>query len=254
MSRWWRAYDGAMDDPKLQRLSGDLFKHWFNVCCIASKHDGRLPKMGDLAFGLRVNEKQAALVLASLMAAGLVDKDADGYFPHNWNARQFKSDDVTERVRKHRQKRHGNVSEPLPGTPPENRDRVSEATASGGKPPDPQDIETPKARLWREAQPAMVAMGVAPKLCGEMIGKWCSFVANDYDRVRRTILSAQKEAPLGPIAWITAILGPEKANARKGESLISIAAREQHERAVLASVRDTADHDAPRLLSAGRGG
>jgi uncharacterized protein YdaU (DUF1376 family) len=133
-------------------------------------------------------------------------------------------------------------------------DKGSEATASGGKPPDPQDIETPKARLWREAQPAMVAMGVAPKLCGEMIGKWCSFVANDYDRVRRTILSAQKEAPLGPIAWITAILGPEKANARKGESLISIAAREQHERAVLASVRDTADHDAPRLLSAGRGG
>lgn len=124
MSRWWRAYDDALDNPKLQRLPAELFRTWFNVCCIASKYGGKLPKMADLAFMLRMPEKQATLAIASLMAAGLIDKGEDGsYSPHNWNARQFKSDDVTERVKKHREKRRGNVtcnvSVPLPETPPE---------------------------------------------------------------------------------------------------------------------------------------
>jgi 5-methylcytosine-specific restriction endonuclease McrA len=106
MSRWWRAYDAALDNPKLQRLPGELFKTWFNVCCVASKHGGKLPRLADAAFLLRMKEKDTALALAALMSAGLLDKDGDSYSPHDWNVHQYKTDNGSnERVKRYRQKR-----------------------------------------------------------------------------------------------------------------------------------------------------
>jgi hypothetical protein len=40
---WWRAYDESADDPKLQRLSADLFRALFNLVCLASRNGGVLP-------------------------------------------------------------------------------------------------------------------------------------------------------------------------------------------------------------------
>lgn len=114
MSRWFRFYDAALDDPKVQRLPGDLFKTWVNLLCAASRNDGRLPELADLAFMLRLPEDVAAAHLESLMDAGLLD-DLDGEkSPHNWDARQFKSDVSTDRVkrfRKRSEKRDETVSE-----------------------------------------------------------------------------------------------------------------------------------------------
>lgn len=110
--RWWRAYNEARDDPKLQRLSGDLFKGWFNMMCIASDHDGAIPPVDDLAFKLRVPVPKARKLVEGLVEAGLID-DVDGVLqPHNWKGRQFKSDrDPTnpERQRRYREgKRNAN--------------------------------------------------------------------------------------------------------------------------------------------------
>ena len=33
MSRWFRLHDEILDDPKVQRLSGDDFKAWVKSCC-----------------------------------------------------------------------------------------------------------------------------------------------------------------------------------------------------------------------------
>src|SRR5262245_56182005 len=93
MSRWWRAYDEALHDPKLQRLPAPLFRTWFNLLCIASKNDGVFPAISEVAFELRVTEHKAAEAITALSMAGLIDKRDDGIFePHNWNVRQFKSD------------------------------------------------------------------------------------------------------------------------------------------------------------------
>ena len=58
MSRWFRFYDGALNDAKVQRLPAPLFKAWVNLLCLASMHDGVLPPVADISFSLRIPEKE----------------------------------------------------------------------------------------------------------------------------------------------------------------------------------------------------
>ena len=109
MSRWFRFYSDVVDDPKAQMLSPEMFKHWVNVLCIASKHDGELPAIAATAFILRLAEPKAAGILAKLYAAGLLDKTEKSFKPHNWDGRQFKSDKpdetAAERMRNYRERK-----------------------------------------------------------------------------------------------------------------------------------------------------
>lgn len=114
-NHWWRAYDEAVDDPKLQRLAPPLFKSWFNLCCLASANGGALPPIGDVAFKLHVSEHKAAEVITALVAAGLIDRNGDTFEPHNWKGRQYRSDvtDATaaERMKRYRKKRNAVTAE-----------------------------------------------------------------------------------------------------------------------------------------------
>lgn len=127
MSRWWRAYDDAVDDPKVQRLPGELFKAWFNILCICSAFGGRLPPIKDVAFRLRIQERKATRIISELEVAGLLDRDQDIVKPHNWENRQYQSDVSTDRVQAFR-KRQRNVSvtpnETAPDTETDNRTDV----------------------------------------------------------------------------------------------------------------------------------
>jgi hypothetical protein len=132
MSRWFRFYDDALNDPKVQSLPPALFKAWVNLLCLASKNDGRLPPVADVAFALRVKNEAAAKVLHLLCDAGLVDTiDGDSVLePHNWSQRQFKSDNSTARVQEHRKlKRFSNVSPAVTETPPEQNRTDTESEA-----------------------------------------------------------------------------------------------------------------------------
>jgi 5-methylcytosine-specific restriction endonuclease McrA len=105
MSRWWRAYDEAVDDPKLQLLPPPLFKAWFNLLCIASANGGTLPAVEAIAFKLRTTDAKVSSMIEELIARGLLD-EFDGILrPHNWIGRQYLSDSSTERVKRHRDKR-----------------------------------------------------------------------------------------------------------------------------------------------------
>lgn len=123
--QWFRFYSEALDDPKVQRLPGDLFKAWVNLLCLANEADerGTLPTLDDIAFRLRLDDQKTADALRGLCRAGLLDGDADdGYSIHAWDKRQPDSDSSTERVRRHRAKKQqetapatgGNSSETLP--------------------------------------------------------------------------------------------------------------------------------------------
>ena len=110
--RWLRLYEGVVNDPKLQRLSGDTFKGLINLWCLASANDGRLPPFEDIAFALRMTGKKVRDLIDTLIRAGLIDETHSGnYRPHKWDERQFKSDrpDATaaERQRKHRDRMRG---------------------------------------------------------------------------------------------------------------------------------------------------
>lgn len=113
--QWFRLYDDLLDDPKAQQLKPELFKHWINLLCLANKGTprGTLPGMKDIAFRLRVSALKADEIIDQFLMMGLLDYENETLQPHNWDRRQRASDDVAERVRKHR----SNVTEPLPVTP-----------------------------------------------------------------------------------------------------------------------------------------
>lgn len=102
--RWFRFYEDVLGDPKVQRLPPEVFRAWVNLLCIASKRDGDLPEaIEDLAFEWRCSVKQAEVQLNDLIGNGLVDREPT-LRPHNWNGRQFKSDDSRNRVKKFRER------------------------------------------------------------------------------------------------------------------------------------------------------
>jgi len=112
--KWFRFYDEVLDDPKCQRLTPVMFRHWVNILCIANRSNqrGTLPAVEHIAFSLRLTEAKTTAVLNDLVIAGLLDRNGNETFsPHGWSSRQRVSDDVAQRVSKHRER---NESEPLP--------------------------------------------------------------------------------------------------------------------------------------------
>lgn len=114
MNRWFRFYNDAVNDPKVQRLSGELFKAWVNVLCLASKNEGKLPSLTDLAFILRVPEDRALAHIEALSAEGLLDQVEGEYAPHNWKGRQYQSDHIdatnADRQRRFRDRKRNGVT------------------------------------------------------------------------------------------------------------------------------------------------
>ncbi len=104
--KWFRFYSEALRDPKVQRLSDQTYRRWVNLLCLANegKPRGQLPAVADIAFHLRISDDEADRLVDELIARELLDGTPDGYMPHNWAVRQFKSDNTYERVLKFRGK------------------------------------------------------------------------------------------------------------------------------------------------------
>ena len=114
MSGWFRLYEQVLDDPKVQSLPAETFKHWINILCLAKRNDGVLPSLSDIAFSLRISASSADKLLKTLTDRRLIDVNGDDLIPHNWNGRQYKSDVSTERVKRFRKR-----NETVTVTPPE---------------------------------------------------------------------------------------------------------------------------------------
>lgn len=115
MALWFRMYNEALDDPKVQKLPDALFKGWINLLCLAARNGGMLPSMEDISFALRIPQTKAQAIVIALTNTGLLDDTGDGVKPHNWNGRQFESDVSTTRVKRFRE-RQRNAERNLPET------------------------------------------------------------------------------------------------------------------------------------------
>lgn len=114
MSRWFRLYSDAMRNPKVAKLTDKEFRLWVELLALAAENDGSIPPLDDLKHMLKRRLDHLSTGVERLISIGLIDALADGYAPHNWTKRQYKSDVSTDRVRKYREKR--NVSETPPDT------------------------------------------------------------------------------------------------------------------------------------------
>lgn len=76
--QWFRYPTASLNDSRVQRLTGDLFKVWVNLLCLAAQHgdNGWLPPL-DIGFYLRLDDQKVADALRGLMRAGLVE-EVDG--------------------------------------------------------------------------------------------------------------------------------------------------------------------------------
>jgi hypothetical protein len=149
MSRWWRAYDDAVDNAKLILLTDRQHRTWFNLCCVNSANGGTLPALAVIAVKLRMAPEKARRAVAELAALGLVDDIGGGKMAmHNWDRRQFKTD-VTDPTNAERQKRY------------RNRHRITENTVTEtvtGKLPE-TEAETDKRDVDRARARPLIRLG-----------------------------------------------------------------------------------------------
>lgn len=225
MARWFRVYDDLADDPKVQRLPAALFKSLINLWCLASQHGGILPSIADIAFKLRISTEKATAMLVGLKNAELIDEVEGGLAPHNWNARQYKSDVSTDRVKQFRERQRNvsiTVSETPPDTDSEQRqsrtERAADAAPSGaGEPVD----EEPKAKLFRIGKTVLVSFGVGERRTGSLIGQWLK-TRNDPEGLLAAIQYAREQNVAEPVAYISALLTKGSKNGH-GQSLGDLA-------------------------------
>lgn len=135
--QWFRLYNDILEDPKVQKLSPELFKFWINILCVASKNEGKLPPIKDIAFALRMSESETEAAFHSIKKAHLIDEKSNQHgttiAPHNWNKRQYKSDTSTDRVKRFRNgKRNKGVTPPDTDSETDTKQNILPLTPKGG--------------------------------------------------------------------------------------------------------------------------
>lgn len=230
LSRWFRFYDSALDDPKAQQLSDHLFRVWVNFLCLASRAGGSLsPDVRTIAFSLRLSPGRTREALQALASARLIDVSEAGFTPHNWDARQYKSDVSTERVKRFRKRfnsvsRNGHVT--ADETPPDTEQKQnrteqkdSEPTALAKPPPTPLDF---KKELWARGVLFLKTCGLDEGTARSMLGKWRK-THGDQD-ILLALAAAEGAAVSEPIGYIQQTLnGKPKQNGHARHEQVSLA-------------------------------
>jgi 5-methylcytosine-specific restriction endonuclease McrA len=105
---WFRFYSEVLNDIKVQSLDPFTFKMWVNILCLASKNDGRVPDIDNVAWALRVTLHEINPVFEHLKNVGLIDPvdgEINSYKIHAWEKRQYVSDTSKKRVAEYRKRR-----------------------------------------------------------------------------------------------------------------------------------------------------
>jgi hypothetical protein len=200
-SRWWRAYDDALHDPKVQALPPVLFKFWFNLLCVASKNGGLIPPLSELKTVLKARLDHVKTHVEALLECGLLDEIDGRLEPHNWRIRQYKSDNSTDRVRGHRSHKR-NVSE----TPPDTEYRIQKERAEPTA-PTPGASDDPRTRLFRDGLAKLASLtGKGPDACRSFVGKCLKSAGDDAVTVLGLIEEAERNRVVDPSGWIVAHL------------------------------------------------
>ena len=200
--RWFRFYTDAIRHPKVATLSDGDYRLWTELLAVAADNDGVIPSLEALKSLLKRRSDHLKAGVNRLVKAGLINASDDGFYPHNWRKRQYKSDTSTDRVKRFRSASR-NVSE----TPPETETETEETLAKAN------DADaSPEKQFWQQA------VGYLGEAKRPLVGRWC----RDFGQAEtaKAITVAQVERAVDPIAYIERTLrGARKSSeaAKAGE-------------------------------------
>jgi DNA-binding transcriptional regulator YhcF (GntR family) len=123
--KWFRMYTDVLDDVKINSISPFSFKIFVFLMSILTSEDhscGKIPDEKSVSWRLRVGGNKLKKAIDELEKYGMVKRDNGAIIVVNWDKRQFKSDDVTARVKQHRvvtKAKNETLPETLHETPPE---------------------------------------------------------------------------------------------------------------------------------------
>lgn len=214
MTRWYRAYEGTVTDPKLgeaamiagtSRSVAIAAWHALLESACETRDAGRFTTSpARLAVILIEPLDVARAMLDAFTEIGLTTSDTIAA----WSRRQYESDSSTDRSKRHRQrKRNGDATlQGRSATPPdtETDTESSDAKASGAvaplappTPPQPVDL---RAAVFASGVPLLTAAGLSAPNARSMLGRW----RRDFGdgAVLDALAAAQVEHPSDPVAWI----------------------------------------------------
>ena len=233
MTRWYRAYENTVTDPKLGEaaLIADCSRSiaiagWHalleNACHI--NDEGRLDTTARrVAIILGEPPELVTRLLDAFSELGMTTSGAITA----WSRRQYKSDTSTERVREHRsRKRNGDetlqkrqVTAPEADTDTETES--SGATAPGAAAPSSTPASAPpsahdlKAAVFASGVPLLTSTGTSDRGARSMLGRWRQ--QHGDGAVLDALSAAHTEAASSPIPFINRVLETRNAARRGGE-------------------------------------
>ena len=119
---WFRLYSEILDDKKIKRIcratshnKATVIGVWVTLLALANESDNRgslqisegIPyELDDIAYETDIPDDQIDVLMKLFEKYDMIHFDnKDGWTIQNWDGRQFKSDNVSERVAKHRAKK-----------------------------------------------------------------------------------------------------------------------------------------------------
>ncbi len=223
MTRWYRAYEGTVTDPKLGEAA--MIAGTSRSVAIAAWHALLESACGTGERGrFATTPRRLAVILSEPLDTVTAVLDAFGELGLTtgdtvaaWSRRQYESDSSTARSRSHRERRRNGdatLHQRRATAPDTEADtESSDANASGAgaplappTPPQPFDI---RAAIFASAIPMLTTAGTPDRNARSLVGRW----RKDHGdgAVLDALSAAQLETPSDPAAWITATL--ERRNA-----------------------------------------
>lgn len=102
---WIKVYHEILDDPKMGRMPDRLWRRTIELFLIAGEQDneGHLPKLGDMAYRLRLSDDELAEDLDELQKMNIIHND-DGVWIVTKFAERQSPDSDAERMRRYRER------------------------------------------------------------------------------------------------------------------------------------------------------
>ena len=255
MTRWYRAYEGTVTDPKLAEAA--MVADCSRSVAVASWHlilenaavvnDGGRVDLPSRRIAAALCEPLAVIesLVSAFAAIGLL---ADSHVTA-WKRRQYESDSSADRVRRHRQKKKAGAGcngdetlQPATVTPPETETDIPLPTGNGAKTaPDLSAVDVTKV-IFDTGVSLLTGTGIAERQARSTLGRWRQTYSDS--QVLTALSRCQVEQPSEPVGWITKTLQAEARRAagdRNGQ--YQLPARE--------TTRTTAERLAAELQASG---